>query len=87
MLFGSNHDGERAAAAAKADAIVRQHGLTWGDVFHPAPSHEAMFRLCIDSNDTLTDWEHEFLRGIAGQASMSEKQRSVLDRLYRKVRP
>jgi hypothetical protein len=39
-LLGSNHDGERASAAAKADALVRSHGLTWADVVSPpmAPS-------------------------------------------------
>ncbi len=86
-LFSSSHDGERASAAAKADAIIRQHGLAWSDVIRPAPSHEAMIRICIDNNDTLTDWEREFLRGIAGQAALSEKQQAVLDRLYQKVRP
>ena len=31
-MFVSDHDGERAAAAAMADALVREHGLTWRDV-------------------------------------------------------
>jgi hypothetical protein len=31
-LFSSHHDRERAAAAAKADSIVREMGLTWPDV-------------------------------------------------------
>jgi hypothetical protein len=39
-LFGSQHDGERAAAAALADKLVRAAGLTWGDVIRrPAPPH------------------------------------------------
>ena len=29
-MFGSHHVGERANAARTADALVRQHGLTWG---------------------------------------------------------
>jgi hypothetical protein len=37
-MLGSHHDGERAAAALKADQLVRQHGLTWHDVISvPAP--------------------------------------------------
>jgi hypothetical protein len=36
-LLGSNHLGERAAAAAKADALVRGTGLTWRDVITPSP--------------------------------------------------
>jgi hypothetical protein len=31
-LFGSIHDGERAAAARKANELVSKHGLTWKDV-------------------------------------------------------
>jgi hypothetical protein len=34
--FGSDYDGERAAAAAKADELVRKRGLTWRDVLIPA---------------------------------------------------
>jgi hypothetical protein len=34
-MFGSDHDGERATAARLADRLVRQHGLTWGDVLKP----------------------------------------------------
>ena len=31
-LFSSDHDGERAAAAAKVDQIIRACGLTWGRI-------------------------------------------------------
>lgn len=34
-MFGSDHDGERAAAAQLADRLVRQAGLTWPDVIRP----------------------------------------------------
>ncbi|MBM3540811.1 MAG: hypothetical protein FJX51_02080 [Alphaproteobacteria bacterium] len=50
-MLGSAHDGERAAAAATADRMVREAGLTWRDVIAPvpfppaaeprAPTHEA----------------------------------------------
>ncbi len=33
-LLGSAHHGERAAAALKADRMVRAAGLTWPDVLH-----------------------------------------------------
>ena len=35
-MLGSNHDGERAAAALKANALVRDHGLVWSDII-PTP--------------------------------------------------
>ena len=84
-LFSSSHDGERASAAAKADAIIREHGMTWADMIRPAPAHEVMIRVCMDHEDIFTEWERGFLRGIAGQAELSDKQRAVLDRLYAKV--
>jgi hypothetical protein len=31
-MFGSEHDGERAAAALKANEFVRDLGLTWSDI-------------------------------------------------------
>ena len=31
-MFGSNHDGERASAAAMADKLIRSQGLTWPEV-------------------------------------------------------
>ena len=34
-MLGSAHDGERAAAALKADTLVRGHGLRWPDVIRP----------------------------------------------------
>jgi hypothetical protein len=37
-LLGSDHAGERAAAAAKAHALVRSIGLTWRDVITPSLS-------------------------------------------------
>ena len=36
-MLGSNHDGERAAAALKANALVREHGLVWSDVIPATP--------------------------------------------------
>jgi hypothetical protein len=85
-LFSSEHAGERASAAAKADAIIRQHGLTWPDVIRPAPAHEVKLRICVESDAPFNDWERGFLRGIAGQPKLSEKQQAALDRLYAKVR-
>lgn len=34
-MLGSEHVGERAAAALKATAFLREHGLTWADVQLP----------------------------------------------------
>ena len=85
-LFSSSHDGERASAAAKADAIIREHGMTWADVIRPEPPTEAKIRFLLETDDTLTGWECDFLYGIRDLPELSEKQQAVLDRLYRRAR-
>jgi hypothetical protein len=35
-MLGSAHDGEVAAAGRRADAMVKDAGLSWGDVIAPA---------------------------------------------------
>jgi hypothetical protein len=55
-MLGSQHDGERAAAAAKADAFVRSLGLSWGDVIGPPIIPEQPVRIrAWRSADT--DWQ------------------------------
>jgi hypothetical protein len=36
-MLGSDHAGERAAAGAKAAALVKAAGMTWRDVIAPSP--------------------------------------------------
>jgi hypothetical protein len=47
-MFGSDHDGERAAAAAKADRLIRQHGLTWRQILLPS-------KVVVDLDHVQTD--------------------------------
>ncbi len=76
-MFGSDHDGERANAAAAADKLIRHSGMRWGDVINPAlplppePQTETddPFRdcdWCLDFRDSgvLTKWEVDFLRSV-----------------------
>lgn len=35
--LGSDHAGERAAAGAKAHALLRSHGLTWREIIQAPP--------------------------------------------------
>ena len=98
-LFGSDHVGERASAAAKADALARQAGMTWPLVLAPAAigpddsgdspratSHRRMAAFCHDNLDYLNEWEREFIRSIRCFRRLSDKQRTVLERVYRKCR-
>ena len=40
-LLGSEHVGERAAAALKCCEFLGQHGLSWSDVLLPLPAEPA----------------------------------------------
>lgn len=93
-MFGSAHDGERAAAARKADQLVRAHGLTWNDVVcankYSARADYSSFRdqvrFCFANIDLLNQWEHGFLLGIRKRRSLSDKQQRILNEIWNKVR-
>jgi len=73
-LLGSSHAGERASAAAKADALVRGAGLTWKDVVMPSPpiaerlEGQAGWRLlaaeCCEHQGVLPPREREFVAAL-----------------------
>jgi hypothetical protein len=97
-LFGSQHDGERAAAAALADQLVRAAGLTWRDVIRwPAPPYSPPETVGIPDDwreltirilrhcDRLSAWELDFLHTVSGRRSVSEKQWRVIHRLARRT--
>jgi hypothetical protein len=88
-LFSSEHDGERATAAAMADKLIRGQGLTWLDVFQSTrePSTvEGMidFALCY-GDGVLTIWEEGFLHGICGRQFLTTNQLEKLQGIVAKV--
>lgn len=85
-LFGSDHDGERATAAAKADQLIRSHGLRWADVIAPVPTETTdRIRFALGHIDVLSRWEHGFLLGIRHKPTLSEKQLAILDDIMAKI--
>jgi hypothetical protein len=90
-LLGSEHDGERASAAAFASRFVRERRLTWHDVVLPnaaapvTPPQPASWRTvvaeCRARPDSLTAWEQTFLGGLDRFPNLSVKQRAALDRI------
>jgi hypothetical protein len=75
-MLGSNHDGERAAAALKANALVREHGLVWSDVIPAAPEqssssyrqeHARRWEHDAAGADQTVDWH--IMRGFCAQHS------------------
>ena len=86
-LFGSDHDGERATAAAMADKLLRQRGLTWRAVIVTTPTTtvEEMIAAALSRPDLLTVWEDGFIRGICGRQYLTEKQIKKLRALAERV--
>jgi hypothetical protein len=88
-LLGSDHAGERSTAAAKADALLRAHGLMWGDIISRLPSADSTIadkiKLAFSHYADLSLWERGFLLGIKGKQTLSEKQLLVLDQVIEKL--
>jgi hypothetical protein len=95
-LLASDHDGERAAAAAKASQLLRAAGLSWRDLIEcgcPKAPRQAspdwrqtdhrprVARLLARGH--LSAWEAEFLRSIAKRPALSAKQAAVLAKIER----
>jgi hypothetical protein len=91
-MLGSDHPGERAAAALKAHKIIRAQSLTWHEVIalpKRTTSPETLSELCgwlLGHSEILSPWEVNFLREISGLKSISPKQRNCLDTITAKVR-
>ncbi|MGB6441611.1 MAG: hypothetical protein WBE89_20320 [Methyloceanibacter sp.] len=91
-MLSSDHMGERAAAGAKADQMLRSRGLTWGDIIKarqaeldPATKEERIAFVLAHAS-CLTMWEEAFLYSINGRRTLSLRQLTVLDRLVEKCR-
>jgi hypothetical protein len=93
-MFGSDHAGERAAAAAKADDMVRSLGLRWADVInvplvpagHEEVSWQAALACCLDHIPELTPRDRDFIKSLARwRGEPSEKQLVWLLDIYGRV--
>ena len=93
-MFGSDHPGERANAAAAADKLIRSAGMRWPDIILPglpAPPARSVntvaeaIRLLRRHDNLLTAWERDFVRSVSAQNWLSAKQVAVLERLVQKV--
>jgi hypothetical protein len=92
-MLGSAYEGERANAAAAADALIKTTGLSWAAVLGVAAAdlcESAQVGLCQEHRDLLTAWERRFIEGVAKTIyrgrPLSKKQASVLPRIHAAVR-
>jgi hypothetical protein len=100
-MLGSEHDGERATAAAKADALLRAAGLTWADVIGPpiVPDHpvrirawragdtdwQRMAQFCHARRWSLSQREREFIESVLNWRALTEKQKDWLIAIYARL--
>jgi hypothetical protein len=92
-LLGSDHPGERAAAGAAADAMIKQAGLSWYVVLGVEMQDLdalALVEGCLEHGELLTSWEKEFIDGLADAVArgrrLSGKQSAILARIHSKIR-
>jgi len=98
-MTGSMFDGEAVAAIRKANALLKDAGLTWSDVIavvEAAPtrgiwrepeSWRDAVGICLNLIDApLSEWDRAFLIGISRRHSLSEKQTIQLDRIIETCR-
>ena len=101
-LFGSDHDGERASAAAAADKLVRQAGLRWPDIIlsvlsttDRAPSPDSRtadadnyLDYLADRMAGLTAWEQDFVLSLRARPGrfLTDKQRVCMLAIAERVR-
>ena len=93
-MLGSDHAGERDAAALAAHRIVVSAGLTWKQVVTPAPIEKPLPDLgtwratvarCLEHPGSLRPWEVSFLRDLPAFRRLSVKQRYCLKEIADRV--
>lgn len=93
-MLGSDHAGERDAAALAAHRLVQQAGVTWQQVMKPPPVEKRLpelgtwrqtVRACLECPDALRPWELGFLRDLPKFPRLSVKQRYVLKAIADRV--
>jgi hypothetical protein len=93
-MFGSDHAGERAAAAAKANDMVRSLGLTWHDVIsvplapaeHEEVSWQEALEVCREHIDELDPRSRAFVRALSRwRGAPSEKQLQWLHDIHERI--
>ena len=46
----------------------------------------AAIEFCLDNMSRINEWQYQFLLGVSGYATLSEKQAMILNGIYRQVR-
>jgi hypothetical protein len=92
-LLGSDHAGERDAAAMAAHRLLQQHQITWPDLLarppvRREPLHGTWRTTCAElasRPDDLRPWERSFVADLPKFPRLSTKQRYVLQEIAARV--
>jgi hypothetical protein len=93
-MLGSDHAGERDAAALAVRRLIKQSGVTWSQILTSQPvgkklaelgTWRATCRECLARPGSLRPWEVGFLTALPGFRRLSTKQRYVLKQITDRV--
>ena len=100
-MLGSEHPGERATAALKADELLKREGLRWCDVLQPrepvavepdddsepeCSDWRSMARTCVARAWALSDKEAAFVRQMTRwRGEPSDRQIDWLESIYDRI--
>ena len=94
-MFGSDHQGERDAAALAAHRFIRSLNVQWIDILDPptpdrsSTSGVVSWRDCVTEclrhANQLTNWERGFLGGLPSFERLSPKQANILNKIADRV--
>ena len=87
-MLGSDHDGERAAAALAADRLVRGSGRSWSDLLAPARVSRPVRTQSMDPlTDRLAAADSRMRQLRSENARLQEEIRRLKRRLDLRSRP
>jgi hypothetical protein len=93
-MLGSDHAGERDAAAMAAHRLVQQSGMTWRQILEPPAIEKKMPEMgtwrstataCLLKRSALRDVEISFFTALPGYSRISVKQRFWLNQIADRV--
>lgn len=93
-MLGSEHAGERDAAALAAHRLIQKRGITWDQALTPRPVEKQLpemgtwrttCRTLLEHRAQLRAWEVSFLTHLQNFPRISVKQRYVLGEIAKRV--
>jgi hypothetical protein len=85
-MFGSDHDGERAAAARLADQHIKRLGLSWHEVIRVETHWRSMARACQERSSEFNERERQFISSMTRlRGAPTDRQLGWLEALFERI--